>query len=99
MTYDDSYLLSGQTLLEDDVTGVLCEGCTTEVMRQIAGNDVILQRIVTLGQQDKIRLTAQHGCQYEFSLLKLSADAGNLLTLGSDGGLYLNCAAIAPCLI
>lgn len=61
--FDDSVLLEGQTLLDSDLTGVFCEGCFSDWVKEFAGEEVSL----TNNGNGSYTLITQHGCEYTFS--------------------------------
>jgi len=57
--YSDEDVVIGETILSEDIEGVVCKGCVTTYIEDLAGNEV---QILTDG--DEQTLVTQHGCEY-----------------------------------
>src|SRR5436190_11258568 len=73
--YESSLLIGGAVLEAGDISGIYCEGCQAKSLLEHIGNEITVERILKPGKPfEELRLTSQHGCQYEFADLQLSVD-------------------------
>jgi len=47
----------------DDIQGVVCDGCLTNYVRDVAGNEVTIEEI-EYSSPPTLQITTQHGCKY-----------------------------------
>lgn len=67
ITYDDLQLVPGTTLVSTDIENVVCEGGLTHYIQEQVGEEVKVEIIPAAGAvPELIRLTSQHGCQFEW---------------------------------
>lgn len=61
-SYDDSQILTGQTLYATDINGIYCKGCDTKYFEDLAGDEITF----TSEDDGSITITTQHGCTFNF---------------------------------
>jgi len=93
--YDDADLIPPNLLTCQDISGVICEGCLTTFIKDIAGNEVFIQT----GQNGQ-ELVTQHGCIYPINASgyewTFSADSGPVQNVqNTDNVEYIGGASIA----
>lgn len=60
--YDDAQLIPDTLLTATDISGVVCEGCLTDWVKDLVGNEVT----VAEDTPGYITVTNQHGCEFTF---------------------------------
>lgn len=61
--YDDTQLIPDTTLSSGDITGIVCAGCLTKYVEDLAGNEINVEVV-----DSQVTITTQHGCQYVFDV-------------------------------
>lgn len=60
-SYDDAQLIEGAVLTGTSITGIVCDNCYTQLIRDFAGNEV---EVITDEYYGGQSLVTQHGCVY-----------------------------------
>lgn len=82
-TFDDAQLISGAVLSGTSISGIFCQGCFTDWIQQIVGNEPY---IVTEDGGNQV-FVSPHGCEYPIAtgIALVSEDEGNMITFHEDG--------------